>query len=66
MFYPNLWERICGMKLPFRSCILGVTPLTGPSGRQYVVELTAEHIFRFRAADPMVRWSKDEYWVFKT
>ncbi len=63
MFNPGLIARLCGRKLPFRKCLLGIKPIIGPSGQQYVIELSMGQL-AFRRADPSTVWPDDVYWVF--
>lgn len=65
LFNPNFWHRLLGEKFPFTSCLLGIKPLVGTNGTQYVVEIE-DGIFRFKTANESTRWSNQEYWVFVT
>lgn len=67
--FPNPFKRsflsgLFGNNVPFKSCLLGISPLDGDRvGDKYVVELSPNH-FRFRRADDNLDWSDKEYWVF--
>jgi hypothetical protein len=65
MFHPGFIARVCGKKLPFKKCLIGVEPITGSDGQQYVIELS-DGTFRFRRASPYDEWPDDVWWVFAT
>lgn len=62
-FQNGFFKRLLRRNVPFESCLLGIKPLTGHSGRKYVVELAEKH-FRFRLAEEDERWPDYEYWIF--
>ena len=62
-FRNGLLTRLFGRPVPFKSCLIGIKPLVGRSGRKYVVELAEKH-FRFRMADEDVYFSDQEFWAF--